>query len=97
VGEWREIESAPKDGTEVLVCGGTYDACGHTDLPLSRPVIAFWDSTHWHGPEENAHDEWRHCEPTHWMPLPEPPTAPKLPCSSGPETELNLGADARGE
>jgi hypothetical protein len=24
-------------------------------------------------------------------------TAPKLHCSSGPETELNLGADARGD
>ena len=71
--EWQPIETAPKDGTEVLVCGGTYSTGLHNGMPLHGAVIAFWDRTHWHGPEANAHDEWWECRPTNWMPLPMPP------------------------
>ena len=71
---WRDIASAPKDGARVLVCGGTYDVGWDTGFKLNRPVIAFWDRDHWHGPEANAHDEWHTCFPALWMPLPTPPT-----------------------
>lgn len=54
---WQPIESAPKDKTQILVWD---NAC----------IIAYY---------ETALDGWRDAqemfplEPTHWMPLPEPP------------------------
>lgn len=71
--KWQPIETAPKDGTDVLVCGGTYNAGLQIGTPLLGVIIAFWDGSYWHGPEENAHDEWRECYPAYWMPLPAPP------------------------
>lgn len=59
---WRPIENAPKDGTAVLAL-----------LPNSdMPVVVRWD-TRWAAC-------WDECPlsgldtPTHWMPLPKPPT-----------------------
>jgi hypothetical protein len=72
-GGWRPIETAPKDGTRVLVCH-----CG-----VSNVDIAYWDAPEW-GDEPC----WiaRDCDdayytnyltggdtPTYWMPLPKPP------------------------
>jgi hypothetical protein len=62
--EWQPIETAPKDGTELLLygpfvpTGGTYMDIGRwTDY-----ADGFWD---W-----SADDS----QPTHWMPLPSPPS-----------------------
>ena len=61
---WQPIETAPTDGTEVLVYArGSY-------------AVAFWSGKEWrdmgdigwagmYGDDGN--------QPTHWMPLPEPP------------------------
>lgn len=61
--EWQPIESAPKDGTDMLVCwcrGGTM-------------AVACWWSDGWY----EANDDIRYVsEPTHWMPLPNPPVSP---------------------
>lgn len=70
------IESAPKDGTRVLIAGGTFAVYDHMDLDASNFVtMAYWDKVrmHWHGEEANAHDEFNCHLPTHWMPIPEPP------------------------
>jgi hypothetical protein len=65
---WRAIETAPKDGTEVLlyceksrvkITGGYWD-----DHPRCRCWIAGGYSQKWHPPE------W-------WMPLPEAPKSYK--------------------
>jgi hypothetical protein len=67
VDRWRLIETAPKDGTTVLV--GRWDQ-----------KVATIYSDHW------AEDPGCWCDssgsflPTHWMPLPDPPTEP--PASS---------------
>jgi hypothetical protein len=62
--DWQLIETAPKDGEDVLLCqdygDGTFEM-----------VVGAWS---------DATDEWRSGEPfphkpTHWMPLPEPPDA----------------------
>ncbi len=59
---WRDIETAPKDGRDVLV---------HTLHGLRR--VAFWDTARgglwslWPGREP--------AQPTHWRPLPAPPAA----------------------
>lgn len=70
---WPTINTAPKDGARILVCGGTFDVGDHEGLPLDEPVIAHWHGDHWHGPEANSHDEWCRCNPTHWMHIPAPP------------------------
>lgn len=54
---WQPIETAPKDGTDVLALheGRTYQARWQDD--------AFWFSA----------SAWKSLAPTHWMPLPPPP------------------------
>lgn len=71
--EWRPIDSAPKDGSAVLLFGG--EGCfGWTppanmaDLPLS---ISRWSEDRW--VEATGEQYQPHDGPTHWMPLPDPP------------------------
>ena len=58
--EWRAIETAPKDGTPILVWDG------------ESSVTCFWCkcSQHWALVSENC-SEWQ--DVTHWAPLPQPP------------------------
>ncbi len=68
--DWRPIDTAPKDGTEILVAhNGAVSA-------------AFWvDTTTYTDEEVLVNGYWSvhvttHCDETrltHWMPLPEPP------------------------
>lgn len=63
--EWLPIESAPKDGTPVLV----YQDC--------EQIVAYWliappdGCGGWHEASCDACGLW----PTHWMSLPTPPKA----------------------
>jgi hypothetical protein len=58
---WRPIETAPKDGREVLIFVGGYYIGG--------VVVAEWrEGSGW---SDWDADLWN---PTHWMPLPAPPT-----------------------
>ena len=71
--EWRPIETAPRDGTQVILCGDY-----STDLTIAR-----WDGKHWrcvadgYDAVEYMSDfgtEYRTFEvPSHWLPLPPPP------------------------
>jgi hypothetical protein len=77
---WRPIEDAPKDGTEVLVAGGTFYNSTSTftdDLPFIGPSLACWDDycREWRGENSGGHDEFFYYKPTHFMPLPSPPKA----------------------
>lgn len=67
--EWQPIETAPKDGTAILI----WDTYVHD---LSMPVVGSWVENTDYGGEF----EWEHWKsggvlynPTHWMPLPTPP------------------------
>lgn len=76
---WQPIETAPKDGTWILVTGGTPDdECGPE---LMRPAVCQWSDQLCGGPHRWR---WMHCwfdggyygeydGATHWQPLPEPP------------------------
>jgi len=56
--QWRPIETAPRDGTQVIVCrnDGGYIGGAH------------FVADNWWALEKESH-----CNPTHWQPLPEPP------------------------
>ena len=68
--DWQPIETAPKDGTEVLLAIPTYGV-GPT---FEFAVGGFFNGA-WFGEEDDAYDadEAAYQDPTHWMPLPEPP------------------------
>lgn len=86
--EWQPIETAPKDGMAVLLfwpsramfgkCGvfpGAWTDDQHATKPkpgwFSHELAAFW-----------GRRAVREGQPTHWMPLPEPPTPASLPGSA---------------
>jgi hypothetical protein len=62
---WQPISTAPKDETHILVCGpdkngGTYQS------------VCAWPRN-WSGMWPVAYMAYAAGEPTHWMPLPQPP------------------------
>ncbi len=57
---WQPIETAPKDGTRVLLYEPRDDE--------HMIEVGFWDYDSWYGPV-HVYTIW----PTHWQPLPTPP------------------------
>lgn len=85
--QWQPIETAPLDGTWVLICGGQTDEDDYMDegVLVQRPVVAFFDpeKVDW-STEDHQEGCWLFCfwdgswrtgydNPTHWMTLPEAP------------------------
>lgn len=60
---WQPIETAPKDGTWILAV--------RSEGRPSHQTIVRWDHVDW--PDNWSDGEYTFC-PTHWMPLPAPPT-----------------------
>lgn len=66
MGQWQPIETAPRDGTPVLLwCTGDG---GYT----TGPVIGLWDAEKMHFSLCLFH---KPLPVSHWQPLPEPPQA----------------------
>jgi hypothetical protein len=72
VDEWQPIETAPKDGTVVILFNDENDDC-------SKISVGVFDHSIWHciyslqtefG--EFGMDTFADCMPTHWRPLPKP-------------------------
>lgn len=65
--EWKPIKSAPKDGAVLKLNHPNWE----------RPINGYWDEGDGEWVAENLTyvlGPNLHCEdPTHWMPLPEPP------------------------
>lgn len=60
---WRDISTAPKDGSEALVTGFIWN-----DESKGRwQQVAAWNGDAWATEQAPLHP------PTHWMPLPSPP------------------------
>lgn len=77
--QWRPISEAPRDGTWMLLTGGTIeDGWDHGQTKPSMVVGRFfagedWERTGWEfGNYESGHYGEYEC-PTHYMPLPLPP------------------------
>ena len=76
---WQPIETAPKDGTEVLLfwCAEhgpeyvEYLACGAWGE--YRDGSGGWGGESFHSKPEGYWTRLIGEKPTHWMPLPEPP------------------------
>ena len=76
MGEWQPIETAPKDGTSVLLCQA-FDADGKPIRDkawgLFVQVAAWWDEQEWIVYCSTPSEPSLHFDPTHWQPLPAPP------------------------
>lgn len=75
LGGWRPIDSAPKDGNVVdLWAGIRYPSCKWMVSEARGDDIEHWRHLSWH----TTFDDWFwidiQAEPTHWRPLPQPPT-----------------------
>jgi hypothetical protein len=69
--DWQPIEIAPRDGRELLVYWPYWQ--------INRACTAYFDGRFggWNGPEclSVTHEVvFPERQPTHWMPLPNPPT-----------------------
>ena len=69
VGEWQPIESAPKDGTWILV-GADGEEVMWASYGIAKPWLDGWYST-----GHRSDSEGPGYTPTHWVPLPQPPAA----------------------
>ncbi len=68
--KWQPIETAPKDGTR-LILWGREDGVGEP-----RVWLGSWSTGCWYAPSWVAYEhrsETEYLQPTHWMPVPEPP------------------------
>ena len=67
--QWQPIETAPKDGTYLLIGSKSFVSCG------------LWESSDsggwWRDAVESAPYQISEVKPTHWMPLPDAPPAPE--------------------
>lgn len=61
--EWRDISTAPKDGTYILAIMEGFE--------LS--TIVCWHNDMWRERTDVVYDNYAEYSPTHWMPLPTPP------------------------
>jgi len=80
--EWKLIETAPRDGTWVLLAGGVCELEENDSNP--RPVVAQW-TTVLNDRQDPNYGRWQFAwydggyygtykDPTHWMPAPAVPT-----------------------
>lgn len=68
VGGWQPIETAPKDGTRVLLAWDGVRVGYYLDNSRTGRAWAGW--------KVPSMEPWPSSQPTHWRPMPEPPTQP---------------------
>jgi hypothetical protein len=78
--DWQPIETAPKDRTAVIVAAPTMDQDGYIvgeayfDPGRNNLGDWWWAGTDYGDYHSGPMSDLDHRQPTHWMPLPEPPT-----------------------
>ena len=72
--EWKPIETAPKDGSEILLCRQTnVDGMPVVHFGVFCQVAAWWEGEEsWVVYCNLVAEPSLHFEPSHWMPLPPP-------------------------
>lgn len=84
VKQWQPIETAPKDGTRILLCHR-----GLNDIGIVLEGY-YCEDEGWY--ESNTHPTDAtdgRCDPTHWMKLPDPPDGTKI-TGAGVEAPASL-------
>ena len=83
---WQPIETAPKDGTWVLLAGGDIDY-GWDDPSKPASVVGQWtaDSECWQFAWYDGGFYGEYETPTHWRPLPAPPAIDQARGKGGQE------------
>ena len=76
--EWRPIKTAPKDGTIVLVYPGTWKGMTASPARWDEDKFAKRIRPFWYRIDAFARADSRGNQPTHWMPMPQPPVEEKL-------------------
>jgi len=78
--EWQPIETAPKDGTHILLSNGESVSHGHwLYVAAYSREIRDMEGFYVDQDESDGYDGWIDFvggmlpDPTHWMPLPPPP------------------------
>lgn len=72
--EWKPIETAPKDGTKIdLWVRGKRIPDAYWIKSSDDPEFADWAVKTYDSHLCETVDSFVYSEPTHWMPLPEPP------------------------
>lgn len=74
---WQPIETAPRDGTVILLCHSFSVLCGYASSVRPQKIIAIgyydsWWVTGVPGGHSSGGDDKQF---THWMPRPEPPAS----------------------
>ena len=72
---WRDIESAPKDGRSILLINGSEGGYGGYAGQSSEPYhigVGYWEEGEFLATD--CCDGVSTFKPTHWQPLPTPPT-----------------------
>jgi len=69
--DWQSIETAPRDGTRILGFGGGMGQIANVISYNER--VGCWD-TPYDTLDDRDEEENGYIRPTHWMPLPAPPT-----------------------
>ena len=76
--EWQPIETAPKDGTLILLRGYWAGEINGIEANKKETLVCSYDGEmtdyggyHWTVQGTDAYAAWM--KPTHWMPLPDPP------------------------
>lgn len=64
---WKPIETAPRDGTQILVWDGTVFTCA--EFRVLRNGRSGWEI----GRSVDGQIAFIHGDISHWLPLPEPP------------------------
>ena len=74
--EWQPIETAPKDGTSILISDGQDVGIAKWEWLSSDGILGLWryQAGSFGAPSNYDDDPYPVCDnPTDWMPLPAPP------------------------
>lgn len=66
---WRPIETAPRDGTYILIGWFEFEGQNSMEVAFWHGTLGAWCQT------SKAFTSDPNWQPTHWMPLPSPPSA----------------------
>lgn len=78
---WQPIETAPRDGTEILTWNGVLvTSTIWEETPDDEGHTGWCSATHWQCESYGTYNNYfgKESLPTHWMPLPEPPESTEV-------------------